>query len=283
MSPITNVFMAACVVAFVLAFGSSSALSSAYGASVVGTMIVTTLLGAIVAATQWGWAPWRVALVFGLLFVVDGAFVLGNVTKIEHGGWVPLVLAVLMFGVFIIWRDGRQKLRAELEARAVPCSQLPELLRGATRVPGTGVFLVSNAEFVPTALLRNLEHNHVVHERVIILHMEIMRTPRHDAANRLRITVLLPGIYAIRARFGFMETPDVSEALRGLRDKDLRIHPSETSYFLGWHLVRAIPRSGWPGFKMRVFASLQRRSAQAAEFFRMPTRGVVVLATDVEL
>ena len=281
--PITNIFMAVCVVLFVLAFGSSSALSSAYGASVVGTMLITTLLGAIVAATQWHWAPWRVALVFGVLFVIDSAFVLGNVTKIEHGGWVPLVLAMLMFGVFIIWRDGRQKLRAELEARAVPCSKLPELLAGAVRVPGTGVFLVSNAEFVPTALLRNLEHNHVVHERVIILHMEIMRTPRHDAANRLRITSLMPGVFAIRARFGFMETPDVSEALRGLRDKDLRIHPSETSYFLGWHLVRAIPRSGWAGFKMRVFASLQRRSAQAAEFFRMPTRGVVVLATDVEL
>jgi KUP system potassium uptake protein len=281
--PIANTFMAVCVVLFVLVFGSSSALSAAYGASVVGTMIITTLLGAIVAASQWRWAPWRVALVFGLLFGIDGAFVLGNLTKIEHGGWVPLVLAVLMFGVFIIWRDGRQTLRAELEGRAVPCSQLPALLKGAVRVPGTGVFLVSNAEFVPTALLRNLEHNHVVHERVIILHMEIVRTPRHDAANRLQVTLLMPGIHAIRARFGFMETPDVGEALRGLRDRDLRIHPAETSYFLGWHLVRAIPRSGWPGFKMRVFASLQRRSAQAAEFFRMPTRGVVVLATDVEL
>jgi len=281
--PIANVFMAACVVLFVLAFGTSSALSAAYGASVVGTMIITTMLGAIVAASQWRWAPWRVALVFGLLFIIDGAFVLGNLTKIEHGGWVPLVLAVLMFGVFIIWRDGRQKLRAELEERAVPCSQLPALLKDTVRVPGTGVFLVSNADFVPTALLRNLEHNHVVHERVIILHMEIVRSPRYDAANRLQVTLLMPGVHAIRARFGFMETPDVGEALRGLRDRDLRIHPTETSYFLGWHLVRAIPRSGWPGFKMRVFASLQRRSAQAAEFFRMPTRGVVVLATDVEL
>ncbi len=281
--PVANGFMVVCVVLFVLAFGSSSALSAAYGASVVGTMIMTTMLGAIVATTQWHWAPWRVALVFGTLLVIDGAFVLGNLTKIEHGGWVPLLLAVIMFGVFVIWRDGRQKLRAELESRAVPCADLPELLKHAVRVPGTGVFLVSNAGFVPTALLRNLEHNHVVHERVIILHMEIVRTPRFDAANRLQVETLMPGIHAIRARFGFMETPDVGEALRGLRDRDLRIHPTETSYFLGWHLVRAIPRSGWPGFKMRVFASLQRRSAQAAEFFRMPARGVVVLATDVEL
>ncbi len=281
--PIANGFMAFSVVLFVLAFGSSSALSSAYGAAVVGTMLITTLLGAIVAATRWKWPRWRVALVFGSLFVIDFAFVLGNVTKIEHGGWVPLVLATLMFGVFVIWRDGRQKLRAALKKRAIPCSKLPALLAGTVRVPGTGVFLVSNAEFVPTALLRNVEHNHVVHERVIVLHMEIVRTPRFDPANRLQITSLMPGVHAVRARFGFMETPDVGTALRGLRDPDLRIHPHETSYFLGWHLVRAAPRSGWAGFSMRVFASLQRRSAQAAEFFRMPARGVVVLATDIEL
>jgi KUP system potassium uptake protein len=281
--PATNAFMLGAVLVFVLAFGSSSALSAAYGASVVGTMVITTMLGALVAATLWQWPAWRVALVFGLLFVVDATFVVGNATKIDDGGWVPLALAAVMFTVFVIWRDGRLRLRAELERRAVPIAKLPELLAGVRRVPGTVVFLVSNADFVPTALLRNLEHNHVVHERVIVLHLQIVRTPRYDAANRLRITTLMPEIYAIRARFGFMETPDVGEALRCARAMDLRVHGTETSYFLGWHLVRAIPRSGWPGFKMRAFANLQRRSAQAAEFFRMPSRGVVVLATDVEL
>ena len=281
--PATNYFMAFAVVLFVLAFGSSSALSAAYGASVVGTMIITTLLGALVAGTLWKWPAWRVAGVFGPLFVVDAAFVAGNATKVVHGGWVPLVLAAMMFTVFVIWRDGRVKLRAELEDRAVPIKELERLLRGVTRVPGTAVFLVSNADFVPTAMLRNLEHNHVVHERVIVLNMQIVRSPRHDPANRLKVTTLMPEIYAVRARFGFMETPDVGEALRCAKALDLRIHPTETSYFLGWHLVRAIPRSGWAGFKMRVFSALQRRSAQAAEFFRMPSRGVVVLATDVEL
>jgi KUP system potassium uptake protein len=281
--PATNVFMLIAVAAVRAGFGSSSALSAAYGAAVVGTMVITTVLGALVAATLWQWPAWRVALVFGLLFVVDAAFVAGNATKIDDGGWVPLVLAAAMFSVFVIWRDGRLRLRAELERRAVPIAKLPERLAGVTRVPGTAVFLVSNADFIPTALLRNLEHNHVVHERVIILHLQIVRTPRHDAANRLKITTLMPEVYAIRARFGFMETPDVGEALRGARAMDLRVHAAETSYFLGWHLVRAIPRSGWPGFKMRAFAALQRRSAQAAEFFRMPARGVVVLATDVEL
>ena len=231
----------------------------------------------------WKWPAWRVAGVYGVLFVVDAAFVAGNATKIAHGGWVPLVLAALMFTVFLIWRDGRLKLRAELEDRAVPIKELGRLMRGVTRVPGTAVFLVSNADYVPTAMLRNLEHNHVVHERVVILNMQIVRSPRHDPANRLKVTTLMPEVHAVRARFGFMETPDVGEALRCARALDLRIHATETSYFLGWHLVRAIPRSGWPGFKMRIFSALQRRSAQAAEFFRMPSRGVVVLATDVEL
>jgi KUP system potassium uptake protein len=281
--PVTNGFMAVAVVTFVLAFGSSTALAAAYGVSVVGDMCITTLLGAVVAALVWRWKLWQVATLFGLFLCVDVAFLVGNLSKIAMGGWVPLLLALGMFAIFIVWRDGRVRLRLELAHRAVPTSKLPALLAAATRVPGTGVFLVSTSGFVPTAMLRNLEHNHVAHERVIILHLEIMRTPRYDPGNRLRIESILPDVYAIRARFGFMETPDVGEVLRAARSKGLRIHPTEVSYFLGWHLVRAIPRPGWPGLKTRVFAWLQRRSAQATEFFHMPTRGVVVLATEIEL
>ena len=120
-------------------------------------------------------------------------------------------------------------------------------------MPGTGVFLVSNADFVPTAMLRNLEHNHVVHERVISAHGDRAPAAPRRRQPRCASRPLMPGVQAVRARFGFMETPDVGEALRGLRARPAG--PSdETSYFLGWHLVRALPRSGWPGFKMRVFA-----------------------------
>ncbi|MFO1426833.1 MAG: KUP/HAK/KT family potassium transporter [Steroidobacteraceae bacterium] len=281
--PLTNGFMAFSVIAFVLMFGSSSALASAYGVSVVGDMCITTLLGAVLALVVWRWQKWRVLLLFGTFLAIDLSFLTGNLSKIAQGGWIPLLLAGVMFAIFIVWRDGRVRLRAELEHRAVPMTKLPELLASATRVPGTGVFLVSHAGFVPTALLRNLEHNKVAHERIVILHLQIVRTPRHDPANRLRIDTLMPDVLVIGARFGFMETPDVGEVLRGARSKGLRIHPGEVSYFLGWHLVRAIPRPGWSGLKMRAFAWLQRRSAQATDFFRMPTRGVVVLATDVEL
>jgi KUP system potassium uptake protein len=131
--------------------------------------------------------------------------------------------------------------------------------------------------------LRNLEHNKVHHEQIVILHIEIQRIPRIDPLCRVIIEPLYPGVIDMRARFGFMETPDVSEALRNARRQGLTVFAEDSTFFLGWHLVRARPLPGVPGVKSRAFAFLQRRSAQAAEFFRMPTRGVIVLATDIEV
>jgi KUP system potassium uptake protein len=281
--PATNIFMFVAVVGFVLAFESSSALSAAYGASVIGTMLITTLLGAVVARTSWQWPTWRIVVVFGLFLMLDVAFLLGNVTKITSGGWVPLLLAAIMFMGFETWRDGRARLRRALQRRAVPWTELPKLLEGATKVPGTAVFLVSHSGFVPTALLRNLEHNHVYHEQIVILNLEVLRSPRHDRASRAWVEELMPNVHAVRARFGFMETPDVSEALRGARQRGLRVLTADCTFFLGWHLVRALPRPGLAGWRAHVFAYLQRRGAQAAEFFRMPTKRVVVLATEIEI
>jgi KUP system potassium uptake protein len=281
--PAANLFMLIAVVLFVIGFGSSSALSAAYGASVVGTMLITTLLGALVASSLWNWPVWRVATLFGVMLLVDLAFVAGNATKIASGGWVPLALAGLMFAMFITWRDGRLRLRAELEDRAVSIKKLPELLAPAAKVPGTAVFLVSHSGFVPTALLRNLEHNKVHHAQIVILHVEIQRIPRSDPLCRVIVEELMPNVYDVRARFGFMETPDVGEAIRNARRQGLKVFAEDSSFFLGWHLVRARPRPGFPGIKSRAFAFLQRRSAQAAEFFNMPTHGVVVLATEIEL
>jgi KUP system potassium uptake protein len=281
--PAANMFLFVSVILFVLMFRSSSALASAYGVAVMGTMFVTTILGIIVSRSMWKWSWWRVGSLFGLFVIVDTAFLVGNLTKIASGGWVPLAFAAVMFAIFVTWRDGRQRLRAELEHRAVPDKQLPELLGKTVKVPGTAVFLVSQSGFVPTALLRNLEHNKVHHEQIVILHIEIQRIPRTDPLCRVLVEQLHPGVYDVRARFGFMETPDVGEALRNARRQGLNVFAEDSSFFLGWHLVRARPRPGFPGLRSRAFAFLQRRSAQAAEFFRMPTRGVIVLATDIEL
>jgi KUP system potassium uptake protein len=275
------VFIAVCL--FVVGFGSSDALSGAYGAAVVGTMVVTTILGAFVAATQWSWPKWRVGAVFGLLLVVDCAFVAGNMTKVPTGGWIPLTLGAVLFFIFTTWRSGRLELRAALAKLAVPRSELSKMVAGVHRVPGTAVFLASNSGLVPSALIRNIEHNAVVHQRVIILNVEITDAPRQDPVQRLRIDDPAPGVHFITARFGFMETPDVAEALKACRGRGLRVFPEDSSFFVGRHVVRARPLPGLRGLQRRLFARMQQYSTQAAEFFRMPFRDVVILNTAVEI
>src|SRR5690606_7584332 len=136
------------------------------------------LLGAVVAHTEWRWPVVATALVFGSLLIVDAAFVCGNMTKLDDGGWVPIALAAVLFAIFWTWREGRLRLRRALARQAVPLDRLPQLLTGATRVPGTGIFLASHSGVVPSALIRNLEHNHVAHEQIVILNVTITRTPR---------------------------------------------------------------------------------------------------------
>jgi KUP system potassium uptake protein len=281
--PAVNAMLLIAVSLFVLTFRSSTALGAAYGAAVAGTMFITTLLGAHLALDQWRWSRVQTALVFVPLMLVDLTYLVGNLTKFTQGAWVPLTLALLMFSMFMTWRSGRRLLRVALRSVAVPLSQLARLLEQTTRVPGTAVFLASDPKHLPTALLRNLEHNHVAHERLIFLNMEIARAPRQDPADRVRIEMLMPNVYAVTARFGFMETPDVNEALKQCRARGLKLFAQDCSFFLGWHLVVPRPRGGYEGLRRRLFAWMQRRSTQAAEFFRMPERRVIVLATQVEL
>jgi len=281
--PIVNwlVFIAVC--AFVIGFGSSDALSGAYGAAVVGTMVVTTILGAFVAATQWNWPKWRIGAIFGLLLVTDCGYVLGNMTKVPTGGWIPLTLGAILCLIFTTWRSGRLELRAALAKLAVPRSELRKLVAGVHRVPGTGVFLASNPQLVPSALIRNIEHNAVVHQRVIVLNVEIADTPRQDPVRRLEIEEVLPGVFYVTAHFGFMETPDVAEALKACRARGLRVFTEDSSFFVGRHVVRSRPLTGLRGLQRRLFARMQQYSTQAAEFFRMPFRDVVILNTAVEI
>jgi KUP system potassium uptake protein len=281
--PIVNAIVLVAVCLLVIGFGSSDALGGTYGAAVAATMAIDTVLAMVLAASRWRWSRWQIAMSFGLLLIVDLAYLISNLAKFAQGAWVPLVLGAMLFGVFMTWRSGRRLLRNALREVAVPLKDLPRVLANATRVPGTAVFLVSEPQYVPSALLRNLEHNHVVHERLVFLNMEFSRSPRQDPADRVRIDTLQDEVYLVTARFGFMETPDVNEALKQCRVRGLTLFGLDCSFFLGWHLVRPRPRPGYEGMRRRLFAWMQRRSTQAAEFFRMPDKGVIVLATQVEL
>ena len=281
--PIVNTLQFLAVAAFVLGFKSSEALSGAYGAAVVGTMFITNILGGFVAATQWHWPRWGIAAVFLPLLATDSVFLAGNLTKLETGGWIPITLGAVLYFVFWTWRSGRLELRSALARLAVPRKDLAKVIDGSIRVPGTGVFLASDRGLLPSALVRNIEHNKVVHERVIILNIEITDVPRQDPVRRVEIEEILPGVYEITARFGFMETPDVSQAMKSCRTRGMRVFAEDSSFFVGRHLVRARPLPGLKGLQRRFFASMQRHSTQAAEFFRMPYKGVIVLNTAVEI
>jgi KUP system potassium uptake protein len=287
--PIVNALMFVGVCLLVIGFGSSAALGNAYGAALAGTMGITTLLAAelarsrVLAGARTRWQPWMVSALFAPLLCVDALYIISNLAKFAQGAWVPMLLALVLFGVFMTWRIGRRRLRAALQAIAVPLTRLPKLIDGQTRVPGTAVYLVSQRGFVPTAMLRNLEHNHVLHHQILFLNIEFVRTPRQDPADGVRVEELMPHIHLVTTRVGFMETPDVGATLADRALRDLRLPDSPCSFFLGWHLVMPRPRIGYMGMWMRAFAWMQRRSAQAAEFFRMPDRGVVVLATRIEI
>jgi KUP system potassium uptake protein len=281
--PAINWLLAVAVASFVISFEESAALAAAYGAAVAGTMVITTILAILLARTQWNWPRWQMICVFGPLLAIDSTFLVGNLGKIAEGAWVPILLALILFGLFSTWRMGRDRLRRAIAAQTQPIGRLPAIVEGVTRVPGTAVFLASSADSVPSALLRNLEHNHVVHERIVILNVEFQRSPRQDAGDRVLIENLAQDIVILRARFGYMETPDVGEALRQARARGLKLFSDDCSFFIGWHVVVPRPRSGYLGFLLRLFAWMQRRSTQASEFFRMPERRVIALITQIEL
>jgi len=281
--PVANWVLLAFVLLITVGFGSSGALSAAYGAAVAGTMFITTLLAATLARLDWRW-PWiAVVLVFGAFTALDAVFVAGNLTKIADGAWVPLTMSAAIFLVFIVWHDGRERLTAQLDANAVRMDELPRLLAGMKQVGGTAIFLASRPDSIPSAFLRNLEHNRVVHESVVFLHIGFRRVPKVDEAARLEIDTLQPGCYSVRAHYGFMEDPDVMAIIQQCNRQGLKIFARDYTLFLGQHVVVPLEQRRARRWQRRFFAWLQRRSVGAAEFFGMPLRRVVILSTVVEI
>ena len=281
--PVANWTMLAFVLVMAVGFGSSATLLSAYGAAVAGAMFIDTLLASVLSRIEWRWPWFIVVLVFGTFFLVDSAFVLGNLGKFAQGAWAPLTMASVLFLIFTVWHDGRELLGDQLDATAISLKELPKLLAGTSKVSGTAIFLASRPGSVPSAFLRNLEHNRVIHENVVFLHIAFERVPKVDPDLRVRIDVLQPAIYTVRARFGFMEDPDVPEIIRQCHRQDLRIFSRDYSLFLGQHLVVPLEQRRTKRWQRYFFAWLQRRSVGAAEFFGMPMRRVVILSTLVEI
>ena len=284
--PGLNWMLLAAVLAAVLGFGSSSKLAAAYGVAVVGTMLITSFLTFFVIRYGWRYNLWIAIFATGFFIVVDISFFSASLVKIADGGWFPLVVGAMVFTVMVTWRHGRELLLSRLRQSSVPLPAfLDSLMRNPpVRVPGTAVFLTSTPGTVPHALLHNLAHNKVLHERVVFLTVIIKDVPWVPQKERVHIEDLGNNCFQLTIHFGFKDSPDIMQALELCRQYELEFQPLQTSFFLSRETVIASMRvEGMALWRERLFATLARNAVSAVEYFNLPANRVIEVGTQVEI
>jgi KUP system potassium uptake protein len=285
--PAINWLLLALVLAAVLGFGSSSRLASAYGVAVTGTMTVTTILTFFVIRYGWGYPLWLCIFATGFFFAIDVTFFSSALLKTLEGGWFPLVLGLATFTIMVTWRRGREILFDRLRESSVPLEPfLESLFRSPPeRVPGTAIFLTATPDATPHALLHNLNHNRVLHERVVFLTVEVRDVPWVPFSDRVRVERLGHGCWRVRVRYGFMNRPDVQRALELCDALGLEFNLMETSFFLSRQKI--IPTAAGPStmalWRERMFAWMARNSGDITDYFNIPANRVIELGTRVEI
>jgi KUP system potassium uptake protein len=264
-------------------FRTSSALASAYGIAVATTMVVDGVLAFIVIWKLWHWPLWRVVAVVAPLVFVDAVFFSANLIKLLEGAWVPILFGTSMVLLILTWRRGTNILAQKTRRTEVP---LDTLLANLERhpphiVPGTAVFLTSQPEFAPTALLHNLKHNKVLHEHNVILTIITTDTPRVTEGERVKMTVRSPRFSLVALKFGYMESPNVPKALAVARKHGWQFDIMSTSFFLSRRALKPAVRSGMPRWQDRLFIGLAKSASDATDFFQIPTGRVVEVGTQV--
>ncbi|HEY2874738.1 MAG TPA: potassium transporter Kup [Reyranella sp.] len=282
--PRINWLLMAAIIALVVGFGSSDRLAGAYGLAVTGAMLVDACLAMAVAILVWKW-KWPLAVaVFGFLAIPDAAFFIANALKIPDGGWLPLLVAGLVFFTITTWRRGRELVSADLAEGALPLNKFLERMeRAPDRVAGTAVFLTADASSTPPAFLHNLKHNKILHERIIILQVDTMDVPRVPEAKRVEVERLGKGFYSVVARYGFMEQPDVPAALRACRPHGIAYDEMETSFFLGRETLVPTNRSKLGRWRRDFFISLSHSASATKAFFRIPPNRAIELGNQIQV
>jgi KUP system potassium uptake protein len=283
--PVLNWTLAIFVVALVVGFQTSTNLASAYGVAVTGTMVIDTVLIALVMFLLWKWPPHLTVPLIAFFLIVDLAFFLANSTKILHGGWFPLTIGLVIFLLLTTWNRGRALLKAGFERNAIPEEEFfREVSEEATRVPGTAIFL-ANATGVPLSLLNNLKHNHVLHERVILLSVIIEEVPYVPYDGRVRGIDLGCNCHRVNLHYGYMQSPNIPQTLANARYNQLGFifEPATVSFFLSRKTVIPSSKPGMPIWREKLFAWMFRSSANPLEFFCLPFDRVVELGGQVEI
>ena len=281
--PFTNWTLYLAVVFLVFAFQSSGNLAAAYGIAVTGTMTITTLLIAFVIVLSWRWP-----LIFSLpliatLLIVDMTYFAANSLKIFQGGWFPLGVAVLSFTVLTTWKRGRKLLFKEIERQSVPLLVIINSTDDVPRVQGTAVYLTPTSEGAPSALLHNLKHNHVLHERNILLTVVVEDKPNVTKGNRLLINDMGKNFYWVRVFYGFMETPNIPAALELCATRGLPFDMMSTSFFISRALIVPSPKPGMMAWREELFLVLSKNAMNAADFLKIPANRVIEMGTKVEI
>jgi KUP system potassium uptake protein len=281
--PKINFYLLLGVVLLVVLFRSSSALASAYGIAVTGTMVVTGILAFIVIRKVWKWSPAAALALMAPFLVIDLTFLSANLLKVVEGGWVPLALGALVMIVMLTWRRGTRLLFEKTRRQETPLDWLVEKLesRPPQRVPGTAVFLTGDPNSAPTALLHSLKHYKVLHEKNVILTVETLDIPRVEREERVHIEPLGETFSRVRLRFGFMESPNVPKALAIARKHGWQFDIMATSFFLSRRALRPAAKSGMPRWQDRLFIRLARAANDATDYFQIPSGRVVEVGTQV--
>ena len=273
------------VILLVIAFRSSEALAAAYGLAVTGTFICTCILAAVAFRRQFGWSRPLALGVFGSFFIVDSVFFASNLLKVPEGGYVPLLLGAALMALMTSWKRGRDLLLTRWKQDSLPlASFLKRLPQSRTlRVPGMAVFLTGNPDYVPAALLHNLKHNKVLHEKVLFVTVSNLDVPEVGPEARTEVTVLAPGIHRVVLHYGFMESPNIPRALEELQSHGVEYDPMQVSYFLGREVLvpALVPRM--PLWRLYLFLIMARNAVPVTVFFRIPSDRVVELGVRIAI
>jgi KUP system potassium uptake protein len=282
--PLVNWALLVLVILLVIGFKSSNNLAAAYGIAVTGTMVITACMLGVLTFKVWKWNPLLAGLATGAFLLIDGAYFLSNATKIPDGGWFPLLVAAIAFTLLTTWATGRKIMRRYLQVGAMDLDLfITSTGDSMKRVPGTAVFLSSTTDGVPPALLHNVKHNKVLHERIIILTVRTERVPHLPVGSRLVQADHQHGFYRLTLRHGFMEDVDIPVSLQAARRCGGPITLMDTSYFLSRQTLIASARPGMAIWREKLFAWMVRNAESPMEFFKLPTNRVVELGSQVEI